>query len=284
MVRSKDVLQQFAKIAAESFLTKKTPLNASLEKIAKEEALEPHQIELVASAANHNVWERLYGMDKKASYDFDVADPHAVIEKLQVKPTITKTASLDYMSPPSRSNGFVEKTASFSFDSIEKTAAQKRELKGRLQTRLEKMSQAKEDLERQMFEVRTKYEKQELDFVKQARTLIMEQPFTDRGAAMDKIAEFVRSASEENADLAKHLMKKLSAVLVGQGLVKKADLKAPEEYIDRKMPAQIVNGRHALYITIKTLKDLRQEYDPLTRGYEIVDSSLPELREKIRAL
>src|SRR5271157_12320 len=97
-----------AKLAAESFLTKKTALNTSLTKIAKEESLEPHQVEYVAAQANHAVWERLYGMDKKASYDFPVADPGAVIKDLQIKPkAIIKEASLDYMAAPTGSTGFI---------------------------------------------------------------------------------------------------------------------------------------------------------------------------------
>jgi hypothetical protein len=280
--RSKEVLNNLAKLAAEAYLSKKTPLNTSLTKTAKEEGLEPHQIEYVAAQANHTVWERLYGMDKKASYDFPVADPNAVIKELQVKPKgVIKEAGLDYLSGP---GGYTEKTASFELSSIDKTSAEKRELKKTLQQRFDKMASAKEDLEGQMFMLKLKFGEVEKTFMKEARALIMEQPFTDRGAAMMKIAEFVRSASEDNEALARALMLKLSAVIVGQGLIKKADLKAPEEYIDMKMPAKIVNGRHALYITIKTLKDIRQEYDPLHRGAEIVDSSLPELREKIRAL
>jgi hypothetical protein len=146
------------------------------------------------------------------------------------------------------------------------------------------MSSAKEDLEGQMFMLENKYAETEKIFVKEARSLLMEQPFENRGAAMSKIGEFVQSACENDDMLAQALMKKLAFVIAGQGLIKKADLKAPEEYISKNLPVQIVNGRHALYITIKTLKDTRQAYEPLHRGYEIVDSSLPELREKIRAL
>lgn len=285
MTRSKDVLNQFAKLAAEAFLSRnKTPLNTSLTKIAKEESLEPHQIEYVASQANHSVWERTYGIDKKASYDFPIADPNVVINDLQIKPKgVIKEAGLDYLSGPS-STGFQEKTASIDLGTVDKTASQKRDLKRLLENRMEKISSAKEEFERQMYVLDLKYGESEKIFVKEARQMIMETPFEDRGAGMNKIAEFVRSASEDNEKLAQTLMKKLSAVLVGQGIVKKADLRAPEEYIDMKMPAKIVNGRHALYITIKTLKDIRQEYDPLHRAYEIVDSSLPELKEKIRAL
>lgn len=283
MVRSKEVLNQLAKIASESYLSKKVPLNTTLSKIAKEESLAPHQIEYVAAQANHAVWERLYGMHKKASYDFPVADPVLVINQLQVKSApVVKQASFDYLTSPGQSH--IEKTASIELSTVDKTASRRRALKRELQERHDKMAAAKDELVVKLAALERKIWDEEKSFIKQARTLVMEQPFTERGAAMTKIAEFVRSASEDNESLAKYLMKKLAAVVGGQGLIKQADLKAPEEYIDMKMPAKIVNGRHALYITIKTLKDIRQEYDPLHRGYEIVDSSLPELKEKIRGL
>lgn len=280
---SKDVLNELAKLAADSFLKHKTSLNTSLAKTAKEEALEPHQIEYVAAQANHAVWSRLHGMDKKASYDFPVADPEAVIKTLQVKPVIVKQASDDYYGAPTGSTGFTEKTASINLDSVDKTAAKRRELKKALQSRLEKCANAKEELQRKMTVIESKYELTERDLMKQARSLLMEQPFELRGEAMSKIADAIYGACEDKK-LSRDLMKKLSAVVGSQGLIKKADLKAPEAYISENLPARIVNGRHALYITIQTLKNLRTEYEPLQRGYEIVDSSLPELREKVRAL
>lgn len=297
---SKDVLNSFAKLAADSYLTKKTPLNTTLTKIAKDESLEPHQVEYVAATANHAVWEKLHGMDKKASYDFPLADSETIIGKLQTKPkAVIKEASLDYLSSPKMqkvasvgSLNTPDATKTIQLDSLDKIAANKRALKKELQNRFEKCSMAKEEISRKMTVLHSTYELTERDFVKQARTMIMETPFTERGAAMVKVAEFVASAcgqlnqplSADEILLAQGLMKKLSTVVQKQGLVKTADLKAPEEYIDMKMPAKIINGRHALYITIQTIKNIRKEYEPLSRGYEIVDSSLPELKEKIRGL
>ena len=74
----------------------------------------------MASQANHAVWERLYGMDKKASYDFPVADPHVVVNGLQLKPKgVIKEASLDYLAAPTGSTGFMEKSASINLESID---------------------------------------------------------------------------------------------------------------------------------------------------------------------
>jgi hypothetical protein len=66
--------------------------------------------------------------------------------------------------------------------------------------------------------------------------------------------------------------------------VKAADLKAPEEYISKNLPVRVVNGRHPLYVQIDTLTDKWSELEQIRRGREIVDSSLPQLKEKIRGL
>lgn len=285
MFIAKEVLNGLAKIAADGYLTKKTSLNTSLLKIAKDESLEPHQIEYVAATANHQVWEKLFGISKTASYDFPVADAASVVSQLQVKPkSIIKEASLDYLSAPTKSTDLT-KTASISLDpGVDKTAATKRQMKRELQTRFDKIAQAKDELERKMYDLRMRFDESERSLMKQARSLVIAEPFEFRGQAMDQVAEFVKSACGDSKELAQSIMKKLSAVMTGQGLMKQADLKAPEEYISDKLPAKIVNGRHALYITIQTLRDLHKDYGVHHQGYEICDSSLPELKEKIRAL
>lgn len=281
--KSKETLNGLAKTAAQNYLSKKTPLNTSLKKLAKDEALEPHQVEYIAATANHAVWEQLYNKDKKASYDFPLADPSSVIQDLQIKTQpVIKEAAFDYLSGPQGSSGFVEKQASYGGEEDQEIT--RRRLKHELQVRFEKLSAAKSEFEAKKFELELKNHKAEVDFVKEARALVIQEPFSERGQAVETVGNFVKSACSDNTDLAKKLMLKLSHVLKKQGLIKEADLKAPEEYINDKIPAKIVNGRHALYITIQTLKDIEQEYGPACRGWEIVDSSLPELREKIRAL
>jgi hypothetical protein len=285
--KSKEVLNSLAKIASAAYLGKsKTPLNTSLKKIAQQEGLNPHQVEYVAAEANRDVWAQLFSLDKKASYDFPLADAKSVLEGLQVKPEekIVKTASLDYLGAPDRITHEKLAYGTFEDQATDKTASERRYTKKELQNRMEKMAMAKEELERQIITNRSEQELLELSFVKQARELVMQEAFVERGAAVEKIAEFVRSAADKDTELGKNLMHKLSHVLKKQGLVKEADLKAPEEYISKNLPAKIVNGRHALYITIETLRQKRNELEPAIRAHEIVDSSLPFVREKLRAL
>jgi len=294
MYRSKEVLNTMAKIAADAYLGKqKTVLNDSLKKIAKDEGLTPHQIEYVAAEANKTVWADLFKMDKTASYDFALAEPGLVIKELQLKESTgqIKEAQMDYLGSPVFNKTAVDKsvygefvtlsTDSASYDQV-KLASHRGDLKRTMVSRMEKMAHLRDELSMEMIKTSTAIDNCRKAFIKEARTLVMETPFTDRGIAMDKIAEFVRSAGFK--EVGKDLMAKLSHVVKSQGLIKQADLKAPEEYISDKLPARIINGRHQLYITIQTLHKLQEQELGLQRNYEIVDSSLPILKEKIREL
>ena len=286
--RDKTTLGVFAKLAADEYLgTNATPLNQTLTKIATQEHLTPHQVEFVAAEANKAVWAKLFAMDKTASYDFPLADAKEVIAGLQqtTAPAQIQAADLDYLSPPTST-----KTASFDLfgamgiqkEALDKSATARREIKRELQKRLEKVAQAKEELERRIVVNSTMIENLELEFVKTSRSMILEHPFEQRGQAIEKIAEFVGNCGK--VAHGRQLMKKLAHVLKRQGLVKEDDLKAPEEYISDKLPARIINGTHSLYITIKTLYDKYDHQSTLGQKYEIVDSSLPVIKEKIRAL
>jgi DNA-binding transcriptional MerR regulator len=286
--RDKATLNTFAKIAADEYLGKnKTSLNDTLKKIASEEHLTPNQVEYVVAESNKAVWQKLFSLDKTASYDFPLADCKEVLSQLQVSHTPAKVegADLDYLSPPTST-----KTASFDpfkalgiqEDAVVKTAAAKKEVKRQLQTRLEKLAAVKEEIEMKMMVARTEIERLELDFIKTARNMVTDCPFEERGSGMDKVAEFLRGCGRpEQGQL---LMKKLAFILKKQGLIKESDLKAPEQYISSNLPARIINGRHSLYVTIKTLFDKVDHHSTLGNQYEIVDSSLPVIKEKIRAL
>lgn len=287
MYRDKAGLNVLAKLAAADYLGKsQTPLNDSLKKIAESEALTPHQIQYVASESNKEVWSRLFAMDKTASYDFPLADAKRIIEDLGIKqtPQHIKQADMDYLAPP-----ISTKYASFNpFEAMGvvednvKTATARRALKKQLQSRLEKISNAQEEIERLQILNRSQIQNLELEFVKTARTMILEQPFEDREKGLAKIGEFLKSAG--HPEHGRMLLAKLSHVLKRQGLIKEADLKAPEHYISDKLPARIINGRHALYITIKTLFDKYETDRELCNRHEIVDSCLPVIKEKIREL
>jgi hypothetical protein len=287
--KSKEVLHGLAKLASDAFLGKnKTPLNDSITKIAKQEGLNSNQIEIVVAEANRDTWQRTFNEDKKASYDFPIADAPVIIEGLQLKNegNVIKEAAMDYLTPPTKNHHGLDKHASatINLSTLDSEVAERRKTRLELEKRAAKMVQAKEEIERRIYDTKSSRELFERDFVKQARQLIMEEPFSQRGAALEKIAEFVRSALEDDLTLGQSLMGKLAHVVKHQGLVKEADLKAPDQYISKKLPAKVINGRHILYVTLKTIKDKSASLYDLDRQYKLVDDSLPLVREKIRAL
>lgn len=282
--KAKEVLNSLAKTAADAYLKKGSSLNDTLKKTASQEGLEPHQVEYVAAEANKMVWAHNYKLDKKAAYDFPLADPNTIIDSSQKKPVEkVAMADLDYMTPPPS----MSKTASDGnvygeFKTYITDGMDRRELKHQLQSRFEKLSNAKEEIEARIFLEETKLAALKNVFVKEARELIMQTPFTDRAQAMDKIAEFVRGAG--NIAVGRELMSKLAQKIVKDGLVKQADMKAPEEYISETLPARIINGNHSLYITIDTIVKGDSCLGDLKNHQMIVDGSLPVLKEKIRGL
>jgi len=282
--KSKEVLNTLAKIAADGYLKNKTSLNASLKKVASSEGLVPHQVEYVAGEANKMVWASNYQSDKKAAYDFPLADPTVVIDELQIKP-VEKVAesNLDYMLPPTE----LKKQASdkqvygeFATTLTDNNA--RRELKHNLQSRYEKLAEARNQAEGDLMIMRAVIDGLETKFVKEARVMIMQTPFTERAESMEKIAEFINSTGHH--EVGKRLMTKLSAKIVKDGLIKESGLKAPEEYISKKLPARIINGNHTLFITIDTIAKKENDFKELNRNFIICDGTLPELKEKIRGL
>lgn len=291
MHKDKETLMSLAKIAAGQYMGKTaTPLNDSIKKIAQSEALTPAQIQYVAAEANKVVWSDLFKMDKSASYDFPLADADVIIQSLAIKQParFVSNADDDYNAPPVNTK-VAEfdpyKALGIDAEVLEKRASPeaRKEVKRMLEYRYEKLAQAKDDIETLSMTCERKLHTSEMEFVKAARAMLLEDPLSERVDSFKKIAEFVQCCGGTK-DHQKKLLGKLAHVLKRQGIVKEADLKAPEQYISENLPARKINGRHALYVTIQTIYDGYKENDDLAKRWELVDSQLPVLKEKIRAL
>jgi hypothetical protein len=168
------------------------------------------------------------------------------------------------------------------FESEATKDQEKKQLKQTLMARYEKLAQARAEGVLDALSLESKIMHLEQKFVKEARAMIIETPFTDRADAMEKIAEFIRSAGHK--DVGVRLMEKLSKAVVSSGLIKQADLQAPEQYISETLPARIINGNHSLYITIDTIVKHQDRISSLKNSFIICDDTLPVLKEKIRGL
>lgn len=282
--KSKELLNTLAKTAADGYLKNKTPLNSSLKKMASSEGLVPHQVELVAAEANKLVWASHYQNDKSAAYDFPLADPRAVVDEMQVKPVEkVAEANLDYALPPSSlQKQAADKQIYGEFFTGLTDGNEQKTLKHTLQARYEKLAQAKDEAEGDLMLMRAKIDMLDLNFVKEARQMVIQTPFTERPETMKKIAEFINSTGKY--EVGKRLITKLSSKVVKDGLVKQADLQAPEQYISETLPARIINGNHSLFITIDTIVKQEDAYSSLHKNFVICDDTLPVLKEKIRGL
>jgi hypothetical protein len=302
MHKTRDTLKMLSKQAADSFLKSggKSTLKAELKKIAAAERLAPVQIPVLTGEANQLTWKALYDMDKKASYSFVPVNPDEVVGDLQAAaPVLMKQASEDYFTAPEGSSA-LKKEASGSWSAYlptnghQKLAADKRSLKHELQNRLEKTAALSERIQDELIKLCSDIEALEIKFIKEARQMLIEIPFAERGEGLQKIAEFVRSAMEPKKDApalpekkkkrAALLIAKIAHVMTTQGLYKFAEQQAPESLINYDLPAKIINGNHSLYITINTLGGKWDEEEHMRSNRGIVDATLPQLKEKIRGL
>lgn len=282
--KSKEVLNSLAKIAADGYLKKNTPMTQTLTKIAEAEGLNTHQVEYVAGEANKMVWASNYQHDKKAAYDFPLADPTAIVSHLQIKPVEKiAEANLDYSLPPTQlQKQASDKQVFGEFASGLTDNNDRRTLKHNLQSRYEKLAQARSEAEGDLMILEASINGLDNKFVKEARQMVIQTPFTERSATIEKIAEFIRSTG--HVEVGQRLMSKLASKIVKDGLIKEADLKAPEEYISPTLPARIINGNHSLFITIDTIVKQENRYSSLKHQFIICDDTLPVLKEKIREL
>ena len=293
MYKNRETLKLLSKQAADAFLKSggKSTLKAELKKIASVERLAPAQIPVLTGEANTLAWKSLYDFDKKASYAFTPVNPDEVVGELQsAAPTLLKQASEDYLTPPEGSRA-MKKQASDTWSAYiptnghQKLAADKRQLKHELTNRLEKTANASERLRDEHIKLVSQIEALEVRFIKEARQMLIEMPFTDRGEGIKKIAEFVRSATDKKRkNKTALLIAKIAHIMEKQGLYKFAEQQAPESLINYDIPAKIINGNHSLYITINTLGGKWDEEEHMRTHRGIVDATLPQLKEKIRGL
>lgn len=287
MIKSKDELKGFSKMAAAAFVEKQVPLNSTLEKIAREESLNPDQLRFVTQEANKESWARLFKINKEAAYDFTLGDSEIVLSKLQdnFAPAAVHDIDLDYNSEPvSVKTAAVEDP--HSFFGVEKTASAgrtKKEVVRDLTKKLEKLSHAKSELDLIFLQNNTAAEGQEIEIIKSMKNELLGMPWKERAPGFMKFAAAACRARPGERTL--NRLNRIRHVLEKQSVMEKtASLEAPEEYISKNMPATIVNGNHELIIRIKTLMEYDDKAHEAFQRRSLVDDMLPKIQEAIREL
>lgn len=290
--------REWAGSIANSFLNSDITPTSSLEKIAKDEELSPHQIELLAAETNKLIHQSKYASvaNKYHAADFPLADAKAVIEGLQIGETV-KTASFQ---EPVFQQEELDYDKFFGLDmakeGCDKTAMVKvASVKHQLQVAVQSFDQLMSKHADQRIVDATDLENAELGFIKQARQLAFEG---DNSIERMKILGMCDAlVKEAGSKASKKLLAKVAYVLGKEGklepahatkaieyFTKEADCTAPDELISENMPARIVNGDHPLYISIKTIDNIQSRRDRNHRDAHLVHDKLQILKQKIRAL
>lgn len=287
-------MKEWAGEIANSFFNANALPTDTLTKIAKTEELTPHQVEVLAGEANKLIHTHKYASaeEKYHAADFPLADPKVAVANLQLDGGAVKTASI-HLPEPKFETPEMDMFKAFGVqpEEMDKTASVKHHVK-LAEEKLELMNQKIQD---QAFLLKTAYTNAHNDFIKQARQcLIEESTSSDRMKVLGQLDHFVKSAGLKHG---KKLLAKLAYVMMKEGklepsvankaiayLSKEADEKAPDEMISGRLPVQVVNGDHPLYITLKTVGD--READLLRNEQEglLVQDKLKLLKQRVRAL
>jgi hypothetical protein len=285
--------REWAEEISSSFLNAGCTPTSTLMKIAQSEELEPFQIEILASEANKSIHAHKYASmeEKYFAADFPLADAREVIRGLQGGSV--KVAG-HFIEPKI---GLSEGPDAYEMFGVEpevldKTASVRHQMKY-AQAKAELLSQKTEDA---IIIKTAQLEAGEKSFIKMARELTLsDNNSAERMKTLGYLAHFVKESGYEK--VGKNMLAKLAYVLGREGkleprhakiaqeyFTKKADLVAPPELISENLTAQIVNGTHPLYITLKTVGDNEAEVARWNRNSDFVQDKVKILKQKIRAL
>jgi len=291
---SMDYFREWAGEIANSYLSGGVNPTQTLCKIASQEELTPHQIEVLAAETNKEIHRIKYASakDKYFAADFPLANAKEAISSLQADGGSVKVASAMPAPAVKDAGPTVFDMFKVKPEPIDKTASVRHQLKvasirGEL---LEQKASDKLTLSKYASEAA------ENAFIKQARQVVLGGTnSSERLKLLGAVSHFAKSAGLSRAG--KKPLAKLAYVLGREGLLeplhaelatghflKAADLKAPEEMISPWLNSRVVNGNHPLYITLKTLSDRQNEVEELSGQGKLIEDRLKIVRQKVRAL
>ena len=288
-----DTVREWAGAIANSYLNGGVPPTDSLTKMAQNEELTPHQIEVLAGETNKEIHRHKYAAakDKYFAADFPLADAKVALNKLQADGGGYKVAAT--MPEPVFASKELDLYKAFGIEekAMDKTASVKPLLKAAA-IGCGRVAEAVKDKA-----ILSKYAADAAaeKFIKTARQFVIQNDnAADRMKALGNLDSFVKAAGMPEG---RTLLAKVAYVVGKEGLItpnqmktaldhftKEADVIAPEELISDWLPAQIVNGEHPLYITLKTHCGLKRSFQEQRSRSKLVEDRLGVIHQKIRAL
>lgn len=263
-------------------------------KTAQAEDLTPDNINVLAAEVNKEIHRQKFASakDKYFAADFPLADAGEAIKRLQADGGSQKIAS-DMPEP------VINKPEADPFEAFgvkpevqDKTASLKHELRHATQ----KCELMESKLVDKIAVLKLQHESTAQAFTKQASQFVHETAWSqgERLTALDSLHQFIKAAGMPfAAPLLQQVAEKLGhggflsakqTKEASEELQKTADMKAPESLISPTLPAQVVNGNHPLYITLKTFRDQHEALNLHGSQLKLVQDKLHVLKQKVRAL
>jgi hypothetical protein len=291
-----EIIKGWASDACSKHVADGADPTAMLTKLASDNSLTPHQIEVVAGEINRAIHTVKYAAetDKYNAAGFPLADAKVVVQSLQAGGE-TKVASAGYaFVDPIVDNGMDYHSAfGIQVEAMDKTAATKCATKAMYE---KVASEARQQSDKVFMAEQEKFAS-EAAYIKTARQYILEgfNP-QERFVKLCEVehsahcANMLASAGKPLAKVAHSLgaegflLPKQAEGAIEHFLNKTADEKAPEELISPFLQARVVNGNHPLIITLKTYANAC-EREQQERGRDnLIKDKLGIMAQKIRAL
>lgn len=299
-VASLDILKEYAKHAAHSFMGKdQVPLSHTIQKTASVENLTPEEISIVCQEANKGVHAQLFKSAEDKYIDFEIADPSVIVSNIEK--SIQKTASADsydsafdfaFGKTASKESGISEfdispDEAKTAFGDFQVTGTNGHDGLKVPQYHIDKVAALRDqgeldDIVGDIIIIESQIEGIKSHFVKTARNQLLSYNLHERAAKFPGIAQFCKEAGmkekgiNELMDLTAHVMHK-------QGLLEKtADLKAGADLISNDLDAKVINGTHPLFITIQTLADKETRREALMDRHNLIKTRLDEYADGVK--
>lgn len=289
-------VKQWASDICNRHLTGGVDPTDALVKVAGDNSLTVHQIEVLAGEINKTIHQTKFAQvsEKYHAADFPLADAKTAVSRLQVTPAGEEKIAAA-MPEPSYEKPEFDYFSAFGIapEELDKTASVKAEGR-KTQQKLAMLSTAQND----SYEMaKHASSNSEFEFIKTARQFVLDgYNLRGRLANLGTVIHAVKCAGQK--DIALKPLAKLALALGSEGLIhpqqaekvaeylieKKADETAPPELISEFLKARVVNGNHPLLITLKTYQDAKERERSEAQRCNVIDDKSAILGQKIRAL
>lgn len=281
---STERLENWSKVASNRFTQEGIPLNATVEKIAQENDLNPHFIERLCEMANLVTHNAIIPKDpeKRASFAFPLADAKKVSSSLGPCPVGPKMIS-DYAGPPQGIPSDGPSMAEMFGVGEDHGGHQGGEIAPRqkLIIMIQKKAALRDRLHDGILKSAMLQETGEAAVCSQIKQAVIQ------GAELEEIHKVASEAGygEITAEiLPKYAQDLARTFLVPQDGVEKLAFEAPEELINRDVPVTVINGRNPLIASLKTLKEYKNNHYHVRDGLMGINQELEILQQKLKEL